>query len=138
MTGVQDTGATHAVDLEALVITAESPESSPPAVRAALDRLVVEAPGIAAATALGILSRAPRIKPSRNLLIDPANATERRWRQRVAAAAALLASPAGLTVADELLDELSECRDLALDALAQADPCPGFRDDRRAARVLGG
>lgn len=103
-----------------LVRLAEDPNAAPAVVRQALHQLLRTDPPLGAATALGILSRPPRIKPSRRLLIDPGDDVLRRWQQRVQAAAALLETPDHGGVRDELLAELADDPALAADARAAA------------------
>jgi hypothetical protein len=104
-------------DIRALVAVAENPDSEPEDVHAALVELLACTPEVGAATALGLLSREPRIKPSFGLLIDPSDSVLRRWRQRVAAGRALVASPALSRVLDEVGDELTDSADLAFEVL---------------------
>ncbi|MBE7190110.1 hypothetical protein [Jatrophihabitans endophyticus] len=102
-------------DVERMVARAEDDATEPGELATVLDELVVRAPGIAAAVALGLLAREPRVKPSRRLLIDPSDAAYRRWRRRVVAAAALLASA---QVRHELAAEFADSPDLERDARA--------------------
>jgi hypothetical protein len=106
-------------DSRALVAVAENPESEPEDVQAALRELLGRDPRLGAATALGLLSCEPRIKPSFGLLIDPCDSVLRRWRQRVAAGRALVGSPVLSRVLDEVGDELTESADLAFDVLGK-------------------
>jgi hypothetical protein len=103
-----------------LVRLAEDVNAAPADVRRLLQQLLRTDPQVGAATALGILSREPRRKPSRRLLIDPADGVFRRWQQRVAAAAALLDTPGHGGVGDELLAELADEPDLGTDARSAA------------------
>jgi hypothetical protein len=103
-----------------LVRLAEDENATPADVRRLLQQLLGTDPEVGAATALGILSREPRLKPSRRLLIDPDDDVYRRWEQRVAAAAALLEAPGHAGVGAELLAELAEEPDLGTDARSAA------------------
>ncbi len=113
-------------DLARLVARAEDDAAEPSQVRAALDELLDRDPALGCTTALGLLAREPRVKPSTALVIDPGDEVARRWAQRVEAARALLASPAGVRVQEELRDELADCPDLDADVRAAASP--GHRD----------
>ncbi|WP_375500666.1 hypothetical protein [uncultured Jatrophihabitans sp.] len=106
---------------------------------------------IASSAAFDLLAGEPRIKPSRALVVDPGDTARRHWEARVAAAAALLASPVVVQLFDELRDELAEDADLAADVFTTATPHPGLtaqhfavlrtlgwqRADRSSARQLG-
>jgi hypothetical protein len=100
-----------------LVRRAEDAASDPESVGNALAELLSTDPRVGASTALGILARQPRIKPSFGLVIDPDGVALLRWRQRVAAAAALLESPALDRIFDELYEELAESQEFAHDVL---------------------
>ena len=90
-------------------------------------------PVVAASAAFDLLAGEPRIKPSRNLLIDPGDRTRRRWDRRVASASALLTAPLAPQVFDELRDELAEDADLTADVLASSTPSPALSDGQRHA-----
>lgn len=116
-----------------LAADALSADAQPETVRAALGVLLERDAGLGLTTAFDILARGPRIKPSRGLLIDPADSVWRRWGQRVAAGAALVSSPVVARVFDEVREELAESVELARDVLDVADPHPGLDAERRAA-----
>ncbi len=93
---------------------------------------------VAVSAAFDLLAGEPRIKPSRGLVVDPGDTARRRWELRVAAAAALLASPAAGQVFDELRDELAEDPDLAAAALTASMPSPALtRGQLSALHSLG-
>jgi len=117
----------------ALVALVEHEDVAPDDVAAALVRLLRIAPRLGAQTALGVLSREPRIKPSTGLLVDPGDTVMRRWRRRVAAGQVLLASPVLPDVFDELYDELSDCPDLARDVIPGIVIDPAVADTHQAA-----
>ena len=98
-----------------LVETAQNEDTEPLLVRTALRELLQRDASFGIATALEILARDPRFRPSRGLLIDPANAARRRWGQRVAACAALLESSALPRVRDEVEAEMAECAEFGAD-----------------------
>lgn len=104
-------------NLAKLVSSAEDGGADPDLVFATLTQLLDRDAALGAATALGILSRGPRIKPSFALLIDPGDTTMRRWRQRVAAGAALIGHAAAARCRPEVLDELSDCPELAIEVV---------------------
>ena len=83
----------------------------------AWQRLFEHDPAVASSAAFDLLAGEPRIKPSRALVVDPGDSVRRRWELRVAAAAALLASPLATGVFDEVRDELAEDADLCADVL---------------------
>jgi hypothetical protein len=95
--------------------------------------LLARDPVLGRAVVFDTLAAGPRIKPSRALLIDPADEVWQRWQQRVAAAAALLSDPAVAPVVDELIDELAESREFAQDVAAVANPWDGLTATQRAA-----
>ena len=101
--------------------------------RATLARLLDRDPVVGIAAALDILAGEPRVKPSHALLIDPTDAVHRRWLRRVAAGAALVASPAIVRVAAEVTDELAESPELAREVLAAAEPHSALPAAQRAA-----
>jgi hypothetical protein len=116
----------------ALIALVEDERTEPDDVRLSLVRLLQLDPRLGARTALGVLSREPRIKPSSGLLVDPGDTVLRRWHRRVAAGRALVASAVLPDVFDELHDELTECPDLARDVLAGAAVAPVLSAARRA------
>lgn len=93
-------------------------EGSPAEVYDAVAALLHTDPVVGVAVVFDVLATEPRIKPSRGLVIDPADDVLRRWRRRVAVAAALLDSPHSARVADELADELDHDPVFAADVAA--------------------
>jgi hypothetical protein len=120
-------------DIAALVAAVEDERTEPDDVEAALTRLLAEDSRLGAATALGVLASAPRIKPSTGLLVDPGNRAMRRWRRRVAAARALLAAPAVAQVFAEFYDELTDSAEFAGDVLTDATVAASLTTPQRAA-----
>ena len=98
-----------------LVETAQNEDTEPYLVRSALRELLQVDATFGVAAALEVLARDPRFRPSRGLLVDPANAARRHWGQRVAACAALLESSVLPHVRDEVEAEMAECADFAAD-----------------------
>jgi hypothetical protein len=119
-----------------LVEIAQNDDTEPLLVRAALRDLLQRDASFGVATALEILAREPRFRPSRGLLIDPANAARRHWGQRVAACAALLESSALPRVREEVEAEMAECADFAADVrLAVGAPVRRTVSARRPVRA---
>ena len=112
-------------ETEDLVVAAEAESTDPDELRTILDRLLAGWPGIGTAVALGLLAREPRVKPSRDLLIDPRNDAHRRWLRRVTAAAALLGSPSAADVRQELREEFTDDPDLEIEARARITGATG-------------
>lgn len=130
---MRDRMTTDLPEIGRLIAKAEDTDSSIDGVRQSVTDLLRLDAAVGVATALGILAREPRLKPSAGLLIDPGDTVLFRWRQRVAACGALLEDPAVIGVFDEIVDELSDDPEFAADVLASCRPDPALGPERRAA-----
>jgi hypothetical protein len=107
---------------DALNTLALDPNAAAPVVEAALTALIERAPHSGVTTALNIVDRRPRVKPSRNLVIDPNNDVYRRWRQSVPACVALIKSPRCADNLDAILSRLTGSPQFAADVITAAQP----------------
>ena len=107
---------------DALNTLARDPNTTAPAVEAALTALIERAPDRGVTTALNIVDRRPDVKPSRDLPIDPSNDVHRRWWQSVHACVALIKSARCADNLDAILSRLTGSPEFAADVITAAQP----------------